>query len=117
SLAIILTLCFTSPAAFAQEETSAAKVVLVKAAHLFDTRAGRMLDQQAVLIRGERIERVGPSSELAAPAGAAVLDLGNATILPGLIDCHVHLTSDPENSGYKGLGISVPRETLTGAKN
>jgi len=46
-----------------------------------------------------------------------VIDLGSATLLPGLIDAHVHLTGDPEQSGYKSLGISVPRQTLTGAKN
>lgn len=115
--AIFLTLCFTLSAAFAQEKTPPPKLVLVKAAHLFDARAGRMLDQQAVLIRGEKIEKTGPAAEITAPSDATVIDLGNATILPGLIDCHVHLTSDPEHSGYRGLGISVPRETLTGAKN
>ncbi len=93
------------------------KTVLVKAAHLFDARAGRLLDRQAVLIRGDRIEKAGPASEIAAPAGAEVIDLGEATLLPGLIDCHVHLTGDPENAGLKGLAISVPRSALTGAKN
>ena len=117
--AILLMLSVVLPFATRAEEVPppSAQVVLLKAAHLFDARAGRMLDQQAVLVRGERIEKTGPAAELAAPAGATVIDLGDATLLPGLIDCHVHLTSDPEHSGYRGLGISIPRETLTGAKN
>jgi len=70
-----------------------------------------------VLIVGERIEKVGSAKEIQMPAGVTVIDLGSATLLPGLIDAHVHLTGDPEQSGYKSLGISVPRQTLTGAKN
>jgi imidazolonepropionase-like amidohydrolase len=97
--------------------TAPPRVILLKAAHLFDARAGRMLDGQAVLIRGDRIEKTGPAGEVSAPDGATVMDLGDATLLPGLIDCHVHLTSDPEDAGYKGLGISTPRATMTGAKN
>jgi imidazolonepropionase-like amidohydrolase len=117
--AILLMLSVVLPFATRAEEVPppSAQVVLLKTAHLFDARSGRMLDQQAVLVRGERIEKTGPAAELTAPLGATVIDLGDATLLPGLIDCHVHLTSDPEDAGYKGLGISIPRETLTGAKN
>ena len=50
-------------------------------------------------------------------ASTQVIDLPNATVLPGLIDCHTHLTFDPKSLGYESLGISVPREALTGAKN
>src|SRR5581483_2460633 len=53
----------------------------------------------------------------AKPAVNAVrIELPNATILPGLIDAHTHITMDP-NFGYETLGISVPREALIGAKN
>ncbi|MFB3920110.1 MAG: amidohydrolase family protein [Terriglobia bacterium] len=114
---IIIVVCISALPVFPQESAPKPKAVAVKAAHLVDVERGRMLEQQVVLITGDRIEKVGPSSEINVPADATVIDLGGATLLPGLIDCHVHLTSDPENSGLKSLGISIPREALTGAKN
>ncbi len=89
--------------------------VAVKAAHLIDGKTDRVLSPAVVLIEDGRIVQVGAA--LNVPAGAKVLDLGQATLLPGLIDVHVHLTGVPENSGYKGLGVSVPREALYGATN
>jgi imidazolonepropionase-like amidohydrolase len=92
-------------------------VTVLKAARLLDVRTGQMLPQQAVLVEGARIAKVGPAADISAPSGAHVIDLGNVTLLPGLIDCHTHLTDDPQNAGFKSLGISIPREALIGAKN
>jgi imidazolonepropionase-like amidohydrolase len=66
--------------------------VLVKAAHLIDGRSDTPRDGLAVLIEGDRIQKVGPAAELGAQAvGAKVIDLGNAWLLPGLIDAHTHV--------------------------
>jgi imidazolonepropionase-like amidohydrolase len=89
----------------------AADVKVIHAGHLFDAKAGRMLDNQDILIRGDKIVQVG--ANIAVPAGAEEIDLRKATVLPGFIDCHVHLTS-----ARGGLGIvSAPRAALYGAAN
>src|SRR5467141_1863068 len=67
-----------------------AERVLIKAAHLIDGRSDSTRDGLAVLVEGDRIAKVGPAAELQAP-GVKVIDLGNAWLLPGLIDAHTHL--------------------------
>jgi imidazolonepropionase-like amidohydrolase len=67
---------------------------LILAGHLLDPRTGHMLAPAAVLVDGERIKAVGAPSTIAAPPGTDVIDLGDATLLPGLIDCHTHLLLD-----------------------
>ncbi len=71
--------------------------VLVRAGRLVAVRAGTVLTNQAILIEGDRIKEVGPAETVAAhaPRDVRVIDLRSATVLPGLIDCHTHITSDP----------------------
>ena len=73
---------------------SAAPVTLVKAARLLDPRTGNVLAPAAVLIEGNKIKQIGPASQISAPSGANTIDLGSATLLPGLIDAHTHLFLD-----------------------
>jgi imidazolonepropionase-like amidohydrolase len=94
----------------------APKHVVVHAGHLLDVKTGKLLSDQAVVIEDGKIVRVGSSTEIKVPADAMLIDLSSATVLPGLIDAHTHLTGDP-SFGYEQLGISIPRETLIGAKN
>jgi imidazolonepropionase-like amidohydrolase len=90
---------------------------VIRAGHVLDVKSGRLLADQAIVIDGDKIVSIGPASAALAPAGATTIDLPNSTVLPGLIDSHVHLTGDLKNSGYRSLGISLPRATLTGAHN
>ena len=71
---------------------SQAQTTAVRAGRLFDPKSGQMMSNQVVLIQGERITQVGPAASVSIPAGARVIDLSRATVLPGLIDGHVHLT-------------------------
>jgi len=90
----------------------------VRCGKLIDVRNGRTLSDQIVNFDDNgKIISVTAFSAASAPAAANTMDLSQATCLPGLIDVHTHITSDPENSGYKGLGVSIPRSTVTGVKN
>jgi imidazolonepropionase-like amidohydrolase len=90
----------------------------VRCGKLLDVRAGHMLSDQVVVFDDAgNISAVGPVASTKLPAGVSAIDLSSATCLPGLIDVHTHITFDPSANGYAGLGISVPREAITGAKN
>jgi len=79
--------------------------VAIRAGRLFDPRTGTNLANQLIVIQGERIADVGPADRVKIPAGARVIDLGSATVLPGLIDRHVHLMQDPEPNEARALLI------------
>ena len=102
--------------AFTQQPANVSEPVttVVHAGHLLDVKTGTMLDNVTVTVKGDRIASVVTSG--AGPKGAHVIELPNATLLPGFIDAHTHLTYDP-NFGYQELGVSIPKEALIGAKN
>jgi imidazolonepropionase-like amidohydrolase len=90
----------------------------VRCGKLLDVHSGQLLSDQIVLFdQAGLITSVTASASAKLPQGIIPVDLSGATCLPGLIDVHTHLTSDPASNGYEGLGISVPREAITGAKN
>src|SRR6185503_8550373 len=89
-VSLILILVAVSASLFAQ--TAPRQTVLIRAGRLIDVRNGRVLNDQAILIEGDRIKEVGPWNQLASrAAGARVIDLSSATVLPGMIDCHTHI--------------------------
>jgi imidazolonepropionase-like amidohydrolase len=87
---------------------------VIHAGHMLDVKSGKFLSDQTIVIADGKIVSIGEASR--GPADAQRIDLPNATILPGMIDAHTHLTFDP-TFGYERLAISIPRQTLTGAKN
>ncbi|HET6843346.1 MAG TPA: amidohydrolase family protein [Candidatus Angelobacter sp.] len=89
---------------------------VIHAGHMLDVKTGRMIENATVVIQGDKILSIGPLAVGNPPAGMKEINLPNATLLPGLIDAHTHITYDP-NFGYQELGISIPKETLIGAKN
>ena len=90
--------------------------IVIHAGHVLDVKTGKLLADQTVVIEDGKIVSLQPASDARANANTVRIELPNATILPGLIDAHTHLTMDPM-FGYAELGISVPREALIGAKN
>jgi len=99
---------------------AAKQVTIVRAAHLLDVRDGRVLENQAVLVEGDRIRQVGPANSITNEfgRGATIIDLGNSTLLPGLVDCHSHILGNPKDqSATAGLRMSSPQQTLWGLHN
>lgn len=92
----------------------APRVVALKAARMFDGRSDRTVANAVVIIEGTRIREAGPG--LAIPPDATALDLGDATLLPGFIDAHTHLTDEASDNWladlYEGLRRSVPEKAI-----
>lgn len=103
-LLLLLLLVSGSVIAQSQSEAKASAPTIVKAARLLDVRKGVYIENAAILIEGESIKEVGPAPEIEthAPKNATMIDLGRATVLPGLIDCHTHIMARiPEgDNGY-----------------
>ena len=83
----------------------ATQVVAIRAGRMFDARSGKMLAGQVILIRGDRIAEVGAGVQV--PADASVLDLSQATVLPGMIDGHVHLNLQAPNTPARRALIAL----------
>src|SRR3954447_24630837 len=120
--AILLLLCLmvaypigaTQTTATVQPET----VYLLKPAHVFDGESAQLHAGWVVLVRGERIEAVGPAGDVRAPAGARVVELPGLTLLPGLIEAHSHVLLHPysetpwaEQVAREALSLRVARAT------
>ena len=93
-----------------------ARTSVVSAARLLDVRSGRYVQQPQIEIVDGRISRIGRAGD-PLPAGAEHIDLGARTLLPGLIDMHVHLTIDPTLGGYQGLEYTDNFWTVVGVVN
>jgi len=116
SFACALTLVTTAWTQAPANNQAPAHRTVVHAGKLLDVKTGAMLSDQAIVIEGDKIVSVGPMSGLKLTGREKRIELGNATVLPGMIDAHTHLTFNPQ-FGYDSLAISIPREALIGARN
>jgi imidazolonepropionase-like amidohydrolase len=112
-LLLSLLLSFSLPglcAAQTQPQAPASHAIVLHAARLLDVKNGRLVTPGEVLVQGERIVEVGPSVK--PPAGADIIDLGDRTLLPGLIDAHVHLFLHPGAEDLQTVQESIPQRTI-----
>jgi imidazolonepropionase-like amidohydrolase len=97
-LAVIIAFLVTPPA---RVQAADSPETYVRAGQLLDVRSGKMLANQVIVIRDEKIERITSADQVQIPSGATVVDLSHSTILPGLIDCHTHIMlTDTDDSHY-----------------
>src|SRR5690349_9689536 len=115
--ATVLFLAVSSQRAFSQttenaqaSANAATHPIVLHAARLLDIAAGKIISPGEILVRGERIAEVGTA--VSHPEGAEVIDLGDCTLMPGLIDAHVHLFLHPGNEGMQTVDESVPQRTI-----
>ncbi len=104
-LSVLLFVILAAQSAHAQTEgkylAPRDQSIAIRAGRLFDARAGTMLTDQLVIVRGDRIAEVGAG--LAIPPGASVIDLSNATVMPGMIDAHVHINTGGDSEAQRTL--------------
>ena len=87
----------TSALLAADEGSSGTNVVVIKAGHVLDMAVGKTLERQIILIEGDTIKRVAAEGSFPISPSAKVIDLSQAWVLPGLIDCHTHITMQMED--------------------
>lgn len=95
---VVALACLLSSATHAKGAEGAPKPVVLKAAHIFDSVSGKLADHGVIVVVGENIQAVG--SDAAIPADSQIIDLGDATLLPGFIDAHVHLMAESSDNWY-----------------
>jgi imidazolonepropionase-like amidohydrolase len=99
-----LAVCFLFATAGAQQNVPA-KVIAVRASRMLDVNSGSIVHDAVILIQNEKITAAGASLKI--PAGTEVVDLGDATLLPGLIDCHTHLMARMSDDDPQGYGLAL----------
>src|SRR5215510_10177362 len=119
-LSILFLFCLTVflPMFQSQQTAPPETVYLLKQAHIFDGESAQAHDNWVVLVRGEKIEAVGPAGSVSAPAGAKVIDLPGLTLMPGLIEAHSHVLLHPysetvwnDQVAKESLSLRVARAT------
>src|SRR5579863_9860726 len=98
---------FSHPALAADGAPNAPEPIVLRAAHLFDSVSGTLVDRGIVVVAGAKIQAVGPQAQI--PPTARVIDLGDATLLPGFIDAHVHLSEVMSDNWYKDFYDDIMR--------
>jgi imidazolonepropionase-like amidohydrolase len=110
---LVLSLALAGCALAMNAQQPSSSITILHAARLLDVAAGKVVSPGELLVEGQHIREAG--THVARPAGAVVIDLGDTTLMPGLIDAHTHLFLHPGNEGLQTVEESVPQRTLMAA--
>ncbi|MGB6306451.1 MAG: amidohydrolase family protein, partial [Steroidobacteraceae bacterium] len=105
--AVILSQSSLAQSSLAGAAASDSRPIVLKAARLFDSVSGKLVEHGVVVVSGNKIEAVGSDAQI--PANAQIIDLGDATLLPGFIDAHVHLSMESSPDWYRDWFASIMR--------
>lgn len=83
------------------------QIIVLKAAHIFDSNSGKLIDNGVIVVEGKTIKSIGKSLDI--PTNAKIIDLGDATLLPGFIDAHVHFDGEMSGDWYKDFYNGIMR--------
>jgi imidazolonepropionase-like amidohydrolase len=108
----LFVLLILMPGAIAQTS----RQVAIHAGHVLEVKSGKMLSDQMLVTEDGKILSISSAADAKVPSDAMRIDLPGATLLPGFIDAHTHLTMDPK-FGYETLALSTSRQALIGARN
>ena len=114
--ALLLGLC--TNVLFAQTAPApATRRTLLRAGHVLDVKTGKLAEAQTIVVVGETIQSIAPTSQVQAQPGDMVVDLSGMTVLPGLIDVHTHITGNPDFDPYRELTGTDAKEAINGVVN
>jgi imidazolonepropionase-like amidohydrolase len=116
-LCVALACLASAPAVVAQQEKPTGKRTLVRAGHVLDVKTGKLADAQTIVVVGDTIQSIAPTSSVTAQAGDEVVDLGGMTVMPGLIDVHTHITMNTDFDPYRELITTDAKQAINGVVN
>src|SRR5438105_2121178 len=102
---LLMAILFAATSAYAQQQT---KTIVLRAARMFDGTSDTIARDATIVIQGNRIASLGSGASI--PANAQIIDLGDATLLPGFIDAHVHLTEESSDNWYLDFYQGIMRQ-------
>ena len=118
SLCLALTCADCSMSGVAEQpEKAAQKRTLVRAGHLLDVKTGKLSDAQTIIVVGDSIQSIAPTASASAQPGDVVVDLGDMTVMPGLMDVHTHITMNTDFDPYRELTTTDAKQAINGVVN
>ena len=117
NLAMLFLLAAGTGAGLAQPAQPTAKRTLVRASHVLSVKTGEIWDDETIIVVGDTIQGLMPSSRVVPHQDDTVIDLGGMTVLPGLIDVHTHLTMNTDFDPYRELTETDAKEAINGVVN